>query len=49
MLRYKCASYERTGKWYTKFCTPETTKALDAIAFAHNVTPNQYKLITKQG
>ncbi len=49
MLRYKCASFERTGKWYVKFVNPSYTKALNAIAFAHNLTPKEYLSINKQG
>jgi len=49
MLRYKCASFERTGKMYTKFIEPHYTSALQAIAESHNLTGEEYLSVTFQG
>ena len=49
MLRYRCASFDRTGKTYTKFCPPEITSALQAIASAHHLSSEEYGLMIPQG
>jgi hypothetical protein len=48
MLRYKCASFDRTGKFYIKFVDPKYTSALEAIADSHHLSPEQYSLTIKQ-
>ena len=49
MLRSRCASFDRTGKTYTKFCPPEITSALQAIASAHHLSSEEYGLMIPQG
>jgi len=46
MLRYKCASFDKTGNWYIKWVDPKYTSALEAIADSHHLTKEQYKLTT---
>ena len=45
LMRYRCAS---TDRWYTKFVPPEFIKALDAIAWSHNMTSEEYAAVISQ-